>query len=541
MKLKKPSMVDYFELPNPGLWAYFKHNEEGNSEDYRPPFWKGESRETVLAQWQRKIDALGVEKQYPGLYEFEMDMKSKVGPMSIQLPLKDRVSSIEDYFTQVTLKSEPLRHEAILQTQKFFSRAGGIRLRSKQNVVANMRLSTNAGNPWFTKRRLVAQEAAESDVYFDRALRCWMIATPNADYRLAAILGWRGQEGGISDQDVKQRVVWMMSMGLNIHELQFYQPAIAAMQRYNLIPAYVSMDAVDDEVTALFRTKGTDDAVICTDFTKFDQHFNLDMQNAANVIEDYLMTQNNYDDRELRDYYFWPKFEIPIICSEDMMIEGPHGMGSGSGGTNFDECMSHKALQFEAALDARQHLNPHSMAYGDDGILTFPGIDVEKVIRAYERHGQEMNVTKQYVSKHECVVLRRWHSTKYVINGRMVGVYSTFRALGRLLAQERFYDPEKWSGEMVTLRALSILENCKWSPYFHEFIDFVITGDKYRLGLDLPGFFDNLQSKAQEAIENFPDFLGYTKSLQQTSDVPERLDTSINDWEVVKYLKTLRK
>nr|UAW00504.1 MAG: RNA-dependent RNA polymerase [Porcine picobirnavirus] len=535
---EKPSIWEYFELPNPGLWAYFKHNEEGNAEDYRPPFWKGLSRADVLEQWQKKLDSLGIEKTYPGLYSFEMDMKSKVGPMSIELPLEDRVSSIEDYFTQINTKSEPLRPEAISEAIKFFSKAGGIRLRSKRKVVENMRLSTNAGAPWFTKRRTVADEALESTVYWDDHKHAWMISTPSCDYMLAAVLGWRGQEGGISPDDVKQRVVWMMSMGLNIHELQFYQPAIAAMQKYKLIPAYVSMDAVDDEVTALFHSKGANDVVICTDFTKFDQHFNRDMQNAANEVEDHLMTSTAHDDREERDYYFRPKFEIPIICSEKLMFTGQHGMGSGSGGTNFDECMSHKVLQFEAALGAGQHLNPHSMAYGDDGILTYPGIDVEQVIRTYERHGQEMNSSKQYVSKHDCVVLRRWHSTKYVIDGRMVGVYSTFRALGRLLAQERFYDPEKWSGEMVTLRALSILENCKWSPYFHEFINFVMTGDKFRLGLDLPGFFDNLESKASKAIEDFPDFLGYTKSLQNAG--AQTAASGISEWEVVKYLRSLR-
>lgn len=35
----------------------------------------------------------------------------------------------------------------------------------------------------------------------------------------------------------------------------------------------------------------------------------------------------------------------------------------------------------------------------------------------------------------------------------MIGVYSTFRALGRLLGQERYYDPRKWGPELVTLRA----------------------------------------------------------------------------------------
>jgi hypothetical protein len=206
-------------------------------------------------------------------------------------------------------------------------------------------------------------------------------------------------------------------------------------------------------------------------------------------------------------------------------------MGSGSGGTNFDECLAHKCLQFEAAQGAGQLLNPHSMAYGDDGILTYPNIKVDDVIRTYERHGQEMNPEKQYVSKHDCVVLRRWHSTSYRENGIMVGVYSTFRALGRLLAQERFYDPEEWGPEQVTLRAWSILENCNHSPYFEQFVDFVMQGDKYRLGLDIPGFIENVSKIAQKSIDQLPDFLGYTKTQQQGTPAK-----GIKEWRIYKYV-----
>jgi hypothetical protein len=228
------------------------------------------------------------------------------------------------------------------------------------------------------------------------------------------------------------------------------------------------------------------------------------------------------------------KFNIKLICSPDIMYSGPHGMGSGSGGTNMDECFAHKSMQFEAALDNNAKLNPHSMAYGDDGVLSYPGITVEQVVQAYTKHGQEMNATKQYASKHDCVVLRRWHGDNYRVNGTMVGVYSTFRALGRLLAQERYYDPDKWNAELVTLRALSIIENCKWNPAFHEFIDFVISGDKYGLGTKIPGFFDKLEGLAKDAIDTFTDFLGYTKTLQEDAN---QTTTGINNWVFLLLLE----
>jgi hypothetical protein len=552
----KPSLSSYFKLPNPGLRAYFKHNVSGQPDDYRPPFWNKMDRSKVLRLWQSIVDASGLKDDLPTLYEYEMDMKSKVGPMSIQLPLEERIESIEQYYTCVIDAGEPISPLAIRETKKFFGKAGGIRLRALHNVVDKMRLSTNSGSWLFTKRRNVVDETLCHHLWCKRGVALATDMSLNDTYALCAVLGWRGQEGGIEVDDVKQRVVFMMPFLLNIYELSFYQPAIEAMQKNDLIPAYISMDRVDQEVTALFDTKGPDDLVICTDFSKFDQHFNENLQNAAYQVISSLMSGVTRDKEFMKDFnldkmkvmvqnpqswldtVFPIKFNIPLICSEDLLYEGPHGMGSGSGGTNFDECMAHKCLQFEAALDARQKLNPHSMAYGDDGILTYPGITAEQVIQTYTKHGQEMNPTKQYVSKHDCVVLRRWHGDNYRVNGTMVGVYSTFRALGRLLAQERYYDPDKWNDELVTLRALSILENCKWHPLFHKFIDFVLTGDKLRLGLNVPGFFDRLESLAKDAIDNFTDFLGYTKTLQQDT---EQTTAGINNWEVVKYLKSLRK
>lgn len=534
MEKKQPNLELYFKLPNPGLRAYFQRTVEGNRDDYRPPFWKGQPREAVIASWQQVLDSLGVKEKYPSLYDYEMEMKGKIGPMSIQLPLKDRLESIESYFTGVEGSHDPIPQEAIDATIKFFGGAKGIRLKSKAATAADMRLSTNSGNPWFTKRRRVIEESIKSSISLDSDGVVWM----NIDgkrYQACAILGWRGQEGGIHDDDVKQRVIWMMSVLLNLYELQFYQPAIAAMQKLNLIPAYVSMDAVDQQVTKLFDTKGADDDVICTDFSKFDQHFNSVMQDAAKSILMGLATMDS-DMEWWFDNIYPAKFIIPIICSDDVAYYGHHGMGSGSGGTNFDECMAHKALQFDACLKKGVELNPYSMAYGDDGILTAPGLSVDDVIRAYESHGMEMNPEKQYVSKHDCVVLRRWHSTNFRDEkGCMVGVYSTFRALGRLLAQERFYDPEEWGPEQVTLRAWSILENVNHSPYFEEFVQFCMKGDKYRLGLDLPGFMSRVSDIAKKSIDQLPDFLGYTKTQQGEDSIG-----GIKQWKIYKYLKKLQ-
>lgn len=504
MKRERPNLEEYFLLPNPGLRAYFARVKHGNTADYRPPFWQGLSRSQVLGMWQKELDKLDLRTKYSGLYDFEMEMKSKVGPMSIQLPLSERIDTIESYYE--ILPSEPIDERAIAACIAEFRPLAGVRLRSPEQTKQNMRLSTNSGTPYFRKRRLVQNL---SDKGFKRA----------------AVLGWRGQEGGPEPDDVKQRVVFMFPFQLNVEELQFYQPAIEVIQKHKLIPAYVNMDWVDKEVTALFDSKPRSDVVICTDFRRFDQHFNEHMQHAAKSVLQTLCPHLV----EWLELVFPQKYSIPLICDEELMYRGPHGMGSGSGGTNFDECLSHRSLQYEAAITDGQKLNPHSMAYGDDGILTYPGITLDHIIDTYTKHGQEMNPAKQMVSKTEAVVLRRWHSMEYRENGIMVGVYATFRALGRLLAQERFYDPEKWGPKAVTLRAWSIIENCNHHPFFEQFVEFVKQGDKFKLGLLIPGFMDNIEQEVAQAIEELPDFMGYTKTLQEK--------VGIKEWRIYKYLK----
>lgn len=203
-----------------------------------------------------------------------------------------------------------------------------------------------------------------------------------------------------------------------------------------------------------------------------------------------------------------------MLLSKDAMVVGNHGMGSGSGGTNADETLAHRALQHGVAARQGVHLNPNSMCLGDDGILSYPGITVEDVIKFYEQAGQEMNPEKQYAATDNTVFLRRWYHTKFRSNGICRGVYSTYRALGRLMGQERFYDPKVWGPEMVVLRSLSILENCKEHPLFYKLVDFVVKGDKYRLGLDIPGFFDKIDAKYAEAKAKLPSFGSYTQDIQ---------------------------
>nr|UAW00885.1 MAG: RNA-dependent RNA polymerase [Porcine picobirnavirus] len=521
-------MKDCFDLPNPGLRAYFEHVRAGNDVEYRTTFYRGRSPESILKGWSSTLKQ--IEHTWPSLYEYENDLGKKVGPMSIMKPLSERIDDIDSYYDSILLESKPIDSAAVEATIKWFSKVKGLRVRSQAKTLDLMKKSTNSGSPYFTKRRTV----------MDKTVPCQILGNkqklPSGEWDMTAVLGWRGQEGGPHKEDVKQRVVWMFPFGVNLCELQLYQPLIESCQRFNLVPAWVSMDAVDKQITNMFDSKNKDDLVICTDFSKFDQHFNHDMQQCARDILSGILTRDSAS-HEWLENVFPIKYNIPLCYDWDRFRTGAHGMGSGSGGTNADETLAHRALQYEVAIRAGQTLNPYSQCLGDDGLLTYPGINVDDVVQAYSSHGQEMNTDKQYASKHDCTYLRRWHHTEYRENGVCVGVYSTNRALGRLAEQERYYDPEVWGPKMVALRQLSIIENVKWHPLREQFADYCMKGDKYRLGLDIPGFLDNIESEAKKATEYMPDFLGYTKSLQNEAGNKDT-STGIADWWIVRLLKS---
>jgi len=519
---------EYFSLPNPGLESYFGRVREGQSEEFRTTFYKGKSLKKVLEGWEPTVNTL--ENEWPELLAYENDLAKKVGPLSIQKPLSQRMDDIDSYYDLILLKSEPISKSAVAAVVREWGKIRGLQLRSVEHTVDRMKKSTNSGNPFFTKRRAVVGKTLPAKVQLleqeiEQQLR-------DSDWLSTAVLGWRGQEGGPTDEDVKQRVVWMFPFAINIQELRMYQPGIEAAQRFNLVPAWVGLEAVDERVTKLFDTKGAKDLIMCTDFSKFDQHFNAVCQEAGLAIISALLN-NTAPSREWLANIYPIKYVIPLSYDYGKIRRGKHGMASGSGGTNFDETIVHRALQFEAAQSQHSELNLNSQCLGDDGILSYPGLTAEDVMRSYTRHGLEMNESKQYVSTHDCIYLRRWHHQEYRMDGVCVGVYSTYRALGRLCEQERWYDPEVWGPEMVALRQLSIIENCKYHPLREKFVDYCMAGDKYRLGLDIPGFFDNLTKFAKGSIDLMPDFLGYTKSLGDDKDA-----YGIAKWWVVQYLKS---
>nr|UAW00507.1 MAG: RNA-dependent RNA polymerase [Porcine picobirnavirus] len=522
----KHPMSLYYDIPNSNLRNYLKRQESGNTAIYETKFAEGQSISDLLGEWERHLQVLS--SDWPSLLEYELDMMHKVGPLSYQRPLKERIPDLTAYYS-LARDSKAVPDEAVEALLSAWPNLRNLRMRGQKQTLERMKLSTNSGAPYFTVKRRVVESLLPYSLEFDGD-RTWIQHLPNWDGRLTATLGWRGQEGGPTVDDVKQRVLFMFPFVANLEELRVYQVLIEQCQKYGYVPPWLGNEATDAAITRLFATKDPKDLIVCTDFSKFDQHFGPAMQQAAlRVLEGVFTHDAQFTEWVEKVYPI--KYKIPLNYNWEWFATGEHGMGSGSGGTNGDETCGHKVLQYGVARAHGAGLNPNSMALGDDGVLSYPGITVADVVAYYTQFGLEMNPSKQYAKTDECIYLRRWHHKDYIVNGVNVGVYPTMRALGRLRYMERRFNTKGPVKKLFAMRQLSILNNCQYHPLGREFVKFCLSKDKYRLGYDIPGFFDRLDREYREAEAREELQSSYSNTFGNPSPPSE--------WWITKVIKEL--
>jgi hypothetical protein len=187
-KCETSGFSKYFELPNPSLRSYFGRVVQGQPDEYRTPFYKGKSVTQILDEWMPHLDVL--KNKWPTLFEFENDLAKKVGPMSIMLPLKERIPDIDSYYDSILLESKPIPKSAVDAVIKEFGAVRGLRLRSQERTVELMKKSTNSGSPFFRKRRDVTEDTIPCSVHVAELIQ--YLSSTDA-YEACAVLGWRGQ------------------------------------------------------------------------------------------------------------------------------------------------------------------------------------------------------------------------------------------------------------------------------------------------------------------------------------------------------------
>ena len=472
--------------------SYLSGVKSGKSLDIRTGLFEDRDRLSIAKDWLSILDPSLPDE----IMELELKQMEKIGPLSIQLPYSERVDTITSYYHKPssTLSGKVIT-EAINRVLQSFPRLHVLTPISLPRAGSLMQPSTNSGVPYFSKRRLTRDDDLALAIH-----KRWITSDS------MAILGWRGQSSG--GPVPKQRVVWMFPQSLNISEAAYFQPLFKLITNFGQpVGAWISMDEVDTRITRLMdHTRSLGVNSVSTDFSGYDQHiWRGQLQDFAYKIM-IALYQHSFAD-EIAELFIKAS-NIPLLTPTEVFM-GEHGEPSGSNLTNMRDTLVNWAVNHYIAAEFGTYLGEFSQFQGDDAVIYHHDqIPIKELMDAYTSIGLEVNIDKQVVGNY-VYYLQRIHTINWKIGDKYVGVYPTMRALNSLMGMERWHND--WNASMASLRALMILENCKHHPQFHEFIEFVMAGDKLRLGLNLSGGIDGLIGKHN--IDNAKGIAGFVTSF----------------------------
>jgi hypothetical protein len=427
------------------LSRFIENVELGNEVPLRSSFANSLSVNSILAGWDKifnsKLNCIN-----PTLLTIEMDNRDKIGPRSLANGWVIRKSGVNEYFSSSDLPRVP---ERIIPSQH-------LRLRplSLETASTYLKSNTNSGLPYLT-RKSNCKAKVLSD--FNRLL----------GRKDPCVLFTRTQE------QRKTRNVWGFPIADTLNEMRFYRPLLEYQRLLSWRSALRSPDEVDKSITRIMNINSGSNFLVSIDFSAFDASVKSQLQFYAFEYIKYLFQNQYHSDID----YIRERFNSIGLVTPDGILNGKHGVPSGSTFTNEVDSI----VQFICARSF--NLNESEMdIQGDDGVYITPKPD--SLLNHFSEFGLSVNKKKSHISKDECIYLQNLYSRDYSRDGIVRGVYSTYRALNRILHPERY---DKYSVDEITgadynsIRAISIIENCRYHPLFEEFVKFIYTLDKYDL------------------------------------------------------------
>jgi len=459
------------------------------------PIGKRHDPEKLFSKWDRIVEA-NKHLLNDVLYKIEGEQRLKRGPRSIAVPWVERRSSVQEYFRKdIPNGADDLQKGVVL----------GHRLRplTAEQAIKELKNNTNSGLPFLQRKGVVKNELiGRLDEFLDREDPC--------------VLFTRTQESR------KTRNVWGYPIADSAQEYRFYSPLLTIQKNLSWRSALRGPDHVDESITNLFRGKKDSEKLVSIDFSKYDTSVRGRLQKAAfSYIKG--MYQKRYH-AELDQIAY--RFANIGLITPDGVLTGPHGVPSGSTFTNEVDSIA----QFLIASDFG--LKPDCFdIQGDDAVYKIDSQDqVDKFIATLRSYGLEISKEKSVVSSKHCTYLQKLYHPDYMVNGKIGGIYPTYRALNRILYQERFdvFADKIVGSDYYSLRTISILENCKHHPLFEKLVKFVYSYDLHKLSYGVNGI-ENYVKMALDSSGTAGVLLNqYGDEL-----------TGIGRFETIKYLRSL--
>jgi len=459
------------------------------------PLFEGNT--DILKEWDVIFDKLSAEGKLPDiLMENESSQRSKFGPRSIAIPWDERRESLLAYFSK-SERSNKLNKIAPPSI-------GRLRPLTVSNVEPFIKKNTNSGLPYLAKKGTVIKEALKNLGYL-------------LGENYPAVLFTRTQEGN------KTRNVWGFPIADTINEMLFYRPLLDFQRKQPWRTAVVSPEAVNTGVTALMNyAKINKLSIVSIDFSAYDASVKPYLIREAFLYIKLLYQKEFHPDIDRICERF---ISIGIVTPEGIM-RGEHGVPSGSTFTNEIDSI----VQYLIAMSYPHENLKHFQIQGDDGLYACK--DPKALMEWFNSFGLNVNMDKSRISRDDCSYLQLQFNPAFINNSEFVGVYSTYRAILRLCYLETFTDFTKddLNGrDYFAIRSLSILENCKYHPYFENLVEFIWSRDKYSLDVSDQGLSNYVKFRERQ------DGRDINFNIYQYGDYP----LGIKNFESYKIVKKL--
>lgn len=422
---------------------------KGREDVLLTPLGRAHSPEKLLSEFD-KVFKQNSNKMNSILIDLELSNKEKFGPRSIAKPWKERKQSLYASF-----ESESGTDTSNLIPLKGDGRLRPLALNKSSQLLKN---STNSGLPYYVRKGTIKERVVKEFEYLiERKDPC--------------VLFTRTQEQG------KTRNVWGYPIADTLNEMMYYAPLLFIQRRLKYRAALLPPSEIHSAITKLLlKSRQSGNSLLSIDFSAYDNTVKSQLQTLA---FDYIKScfQRNYSDAI---EVIFKRFNSISIITPDGVINGKHGVPSGSTFTNEVDSI----VQATIALNTTYLTEDDFQVQGDDGVYAGSVSHLEDLVIRFESYKLLVSRGKTYLSSDYCIFLQCLYHIDYLSNDIVGGIYPVYRALNRLIFQERwstFEDSEISGSDYYSIRSICIVENCKYHPLFRELVMFVLKYDKYSL------------------------------------------------------------
>jgi len=266
-----------------------------------------------------------------GQKDMELSKFNKWGPQGGKTKLVDIIADILGYFDPIEYTVPKRVEEAAIQR---------VIIKIEDALLKGGVLPENMRVKWYTWQQSLMESIAKGNLNSSSGTRQNLPRKSKISIREAFHLVKKGIIGlanqvGTTLRKCKKRLYWSPSFAQNLDEGCMTIPLLDLM-RYSHLACFQALDNLDFIGASLTNFWGDRELAAMFDFKKMDTKTGLDAVRVVSLILGRFSPEDGYD----RLYASLKNsVEVPLMITETLMLDGPHGEGSGSRWTNFLEVM----------------------------------------------------------------------------------------------------------------------------------------------------------------------------------------------------------